>query len=69
VVVIYAGTRGYLDPLPLGAIQRYEREFLALMRDKHASLMEEIRTKKALGEDAEKTLKDALVAFGKAFAA
>ena len=69
VVVIYAGTRGYLDTLPLRAIQRFEREFLAFMRDKHPGVMDEIRTKKALGEDAEKTLKGALEAFVKAFAA
>ena len=27
VVVIYAGTRGYLDAMPVGSIQRFERNF------------------------------------------
>jgi F-type H+/Na+-transporting ATPase subunit alpha len=69
VVVIYAGTRGFLDPLPVNSIQRFEREFLTYMRDKHMPVLDEIRTKKALGEDAEKTLRGALDTFSKAFAA
>jgi F-type H+-transporting ATPase subunit alpha len=69
VVVIYAGTRGFLDPLPVSAIGKFEREFLSYMRDKHAGVLDEIRTKKTLGEDAEKTLRGALESFGKAFAA
>jgi F-type H+-transporting ATPase subunit alpha len=69
VVVIYAGTRGFLDPLPVGAIQRFERDFLTYMRDKHMTVLDDIRTKKALSEDAEKTLRGALESFSKAFAA
>src|SRR5215831_18366715 len=46
VVVIYAGTRGFLDPLPVTAIQRFEQEFLAYARDKHQALLDDIRTKK-----------------------
>jgi F-type H+-transporting ATPase subunit alpha len=69
VVVIYAGTRGYLDAISVGAIQRFEREFLAYMRDSHGALLEEIRTKKALSEDAEKALREVLDRFSKTFAA
>jgi len=69
VVVIFAGTRGYLDPLPVNAIQRFEREFLAFMRDRHANVLEEVRTKKALSEETEKALRGALDSFSKAFAA
>jgi F-type H+-transporting ATPase subunit alpha len=69
VVVIFAGTRGYLDPLPVNAIQRFEREFLAFMRDRHANVLDEIRGKRELGEAAEKALRGALDSFSKAFAA
>jgi len=69
VVVIYAGTRGYLDAIPVGSIQRFERDFLAYMRDSHNALLDEIRTKKALSEDAEKALREVLSQFSKNFAA
>jgi F-type H+-transporting ATPase subunit alpha len=69
VVVIYAGTRGFLDPLPVTSIQRFEQEFLAYMRDKHQAVLDDIRTKKQLDGDAEKTLRGALESFSKVFAA
>jgi F-type H+-transporting ATPase subunit alpha len=69
VVVIFAGTRGYLDALPVGDIRRFEREFLLYMHDSHQPLLDEIRTKKALGESAEKALREALDKFSKTFAA
>ena len=69
VVVIYAGMRGYLDAIPVNAIQRFERDFLAYMRDSHNALLDEIRTKKALSEDAEKALREVLSQFSKNFAA
>ena len=69
VVVIYSGTRGYLDAIPVGSIQRFERDFLAYMHDSHQALLDEIRTKKALSEDAEKALREVLGQFSKNFAA
>jgi F-type H+-transporting ATPase subunit alpha len=69
VVVIYAGTRGYLDAIPVASIGRFEKEFLAYLRDKHMNVLDDVRTKKALGEDTEKTLRGALDSFAKSFAA
>ena len=69
VVVIYSGTRGYLDALPVASIQRFEKDFLAYMHDSHQALLDEIRTKKALSEDAEKALREVLGQFSKNFAA
>jgi F-type H+/Na+-transporting ATPase subunit alpha len=69
VVVIYAGTRGFLDSLPVGAIQRFEREFLTYLRDSNPGILDDIRTSKALGAETEKGLREALDKFSKAFAA
>jgi F-type H+-transporting ATPase subunit alpha len=69
VVVIYAGTKGYLDPLPVSAIQRFEKEFLAFLHDSHKSLLDGIRTQKALSSELENELKSALEKFSKSFAA
>jgi F-type H+-transporting ATPase subunit alpha len=68
VVVIYAGTRGYLDAIPVGAIRRFETEFLSAMHDGNQALLDDIRTKKTLDEAAEKALREALDKFSKTFA-
>ena len=45
VVSIFAGTRGYLDDVPVGDVRRFERELLELLpRHATASLLDEIRT-------------------------
>ena len=69
VCVIYAGTRGYLDGIPTSAVGRFEAEFLALLRGKHAKLLDAIRTKKALDDTLEGELKSVLESFTKTFAA
>ena len=68
VVVIYAGTRGYLDAIPVGAIRRFEKEFLSVMHDGNQALLDDIRAKKTLDEAAEKALREALDKFSKTFA-
>ncbi|MDX2263520.1 MAG: F0F1 ATP synthase subunit alpha [Hyphomicrobiales bacterium] len=69
VVVIYAGTKGYLDSIPTASVGKFEREFLSFMRSEHKGLLDTIRTKKAMDADAEKALRAALDAFSKSFTA
>jgi len=68
VVSIYAGTRGYLDGIEVSQVGRFESELLARIHANHASLLEGIRTKKALTPELEAELKDILAAFAKTFA-
>jgi F-type H+-transporting ATPase subunit alpha len=44
VIVIYAGTRGWLDTVPVEDVRRFEQEILTYLRAKHADLLGEIRT-------------------------
>ncbi len=69
VVVIFAGTRGYLDPLPVSDVQRFEEELLRVLRDKHGDILGEIRDKKELTADLEERLTSAVDSFANAFAA
>ncbi len=48
VVVIFAGTRGYLDGVPVGKVSEYEGGLLAELRSRGAGILEQIKTKKAL---------------------
>ena len=68
VVSIYAGTRGYLDGIAVSDVGRFESELLARVHANHASLLDGIRTKKALTPELEAELKDILAAFVKTFA-
>jgi F-type H+-transporting ATPase subunit alpha len=53
VVAIYAGTRGWIDTVPVVDVTRFEAELLTDFRAKHADLLAEIRDTKAL-PDTEK---------------
>ena len=68
VVVIYAGTRGYLDRIPTSEVGRFESELLARLHGKHKDLLDAIRTKKALDDGLEGKLKAALESFTSTFA-
>jgi F-type H+-transporting ATPase subunit alpha len=67
VVVIYAGTRGYVDKLAISEIADYERGLCDFIEKKYPSLFETLRTKKAIDDQTEATLKKALDEFGLAF--
>ena len=69
VVVIFAGTRGYLDPLPVAAVSKFEQSLLRHVRESHADILGDIAGKKEITADTEKRLVGVLDAFAKSFAA
>jgi F-type H+-transporting ATPase subunit alpha len=46
VVSLFAGTKGYLDDLPVTDVARFESELLEYMRANHGGLMDELITQK-----------------------
>ena len=68
VVVIYAGVNGYLDPLPVAAVRKFEDGLLRLMREEHGEVLDAIRTQKEISDDTGRKLKAAVDAYAKAFA-
>jgi len=44
VVVVFAGTKGYLDDLPVTEVRRFEGELLDWMRSTHGGLLAELRS-------------------------
>jgi F-type H+-transporting ATPase subunit alpha len=69
VVVIFAGTNGFVDDYPVAALGRYEKELLAFVRARHKDLLEAIRTSGKLDAGTEKSLRDALTELAKQFSA
>jgi F-type H+/Na+-transporting ATPase subunit alpha len=69
VVVIYAGTHGYLDKLPVKDVGRFERGLLAHLRNSDAGLLDKIRDQdQKIAGDIEKEIVAAIDSFAKTFA-
>ena len=68
VAVIYAGTRGYLDPFPTNRVQAFQDALLGKLKSTYPQFLEGIRKEKALTPDLESTLKKALDEVSKTFA-
>ncbi|MEI7654426.1 MAG: F0F1 ATP synthase subunit alpha [Actinomycetota bacterium] len=66
VVVIYAGSKGWVDSIPVADVRRFEGELLTTFRAKHADLLETIRSTGALPDTAK--LDEALKNFVASFA-
>jgi F-type H+/Na+-transporting ATPase subunit alpha len=70
IVLIYAGTRGYIDSVPVNQVGRYEDELTQWLRLKKADLLTSIREKQDIKADSiEDKIKAALDEFAKTFAA
>ena len=69
VVVLYAGTRGYLDGIPAKSVQAYEAQLLTHLRGDQKALLSDIATGKKLTDEIEGKIKDVLKAFTDNFAA
>ena len=63
VMSIYAGTHGYLDPIPRNEVQQWEAAFLKFMREKHPDVRQAIIETRDLTEEIEQQLKKALDEF------
>ncbi|HEU5470024.1 MAG TPA: F0F1 ATP synthase subunit alpha [Actinophytocola sp.] len=69
VVVIYAGTQGHLDTVPVGDVKRFESELLDYVRHHAEGMLADIRESGELSEDAEKRLVDVIDEVKKNFTA
>src|SRR2546425_9217800 len=69
IAIIYAATNGYLDSLPVAAIQRYERELFGFLEAKHPAVLTLLAKKRELTDDVKTSLDAALADFAKLFKA
>lgn len=69
VVIIFAGSNGYLDDLPVSAVTKFEAELYPYIEAKYPDIFEQIRNKKALDKDIEEALDKALNEFKAIFSA
>ena len=68
VVVIYAGTNGYLDKIAVRDVGRYEKALVGAMRERGSDILSDIRTEKQLTDAIKGKLKSFLDSFTASFA-
>ena len=69
VVIIFVGTQGLLDDLPLPSIREFEKSFLAFMHAEYPDVGHDITTNKVLGDATAAKLKEAALKFKERFKA
>jgi F-type H+-transporting ATPase subunit alpha len=69
VVVLFAGTRGFIDKYPIDKVREYEQQLLSFAENKYADIMKDIEEQKVISPELEKKLKEMLTAFDSAFVA
>ncbi|MBF0554260.1 MAG: F0F1 ATP synthase subunit alpha [Nitrospirae bacterium] len=68
VLVLYTGSEGFLDDLPVEKVVEFEKGLLAFARAKKADLLKEITDKKALDDELKKKLSAAVSEYKVVFA-
>jgi F-type H+/Na+-transporting ATPase subunit alpha len=69
VIIIYAATNGYLDPVPVESVRAYESELYRFLDTRKAQLLSSLEQKKQIDDEIKRDLNQALEEFGKDFAA
>jgi F-type H+-transporting ATPase subunit alpha len=69
IAIIYAGTQGFLDDLPIERCRKFEADFYRFIESAHPTIFEDIRTKKALDDALRAKLTDAVKEFKTRFLA
>jgi F-type H+-transporting ATPase subunit alpha len=69
VVVIFAGTRGYLDRVDVGRVGKFEQGLIADLKSSNTGILDSIRNDRQITKDVEKKLEDFLADYTKRFIA
>ena len=69
VLVLFAGTRGFIDKYDVEKVRIYEQQLLSFVESKYPDIMKEIDDKKIISPDLEKKMKDVMTEFDSVFVA
>ncbi len=69
VVILFAGTRGFLDKYPVDKLKSYEAQLLAFVESKYPEVMKEIDEKKIISPELDKKLRETLTEFDSVYTA
>ncbi len=63
IISIFAGTKGYMDDLPLPQVLEFERKMIEYVRDEHADLVSELDARGSFSDEMTSTLIAAIETF------
>jgi F-type H+-transporting ATPase subunit alpha len=63
VVILFAGTNGYADQIPIDQMQPWKESLLRYIETSHSELIKDIANKKRVTEDSETSLHEAIKTF------
>ncbi|HEY6366093.1 MAG TPA: F0F1 ATP synthase subunit alpha [Candidatus Binatia bacterium] len=69
ILIVYAGTNGFVDELPLTVLKKYEQELYSFIESKHPDIYDDILKKRELDSDLRAKLNKALEEFKAIFKA
>jgi len=67
VTILFAGTRGYLDEYPTDSVAKYEAGLYPFIEDRFPQVFAQLKEKKAITDDIEKLMNEALTAYNDEF--
>jgi len=67
IMLLFTGTQGHLDDIPVEAIKKFEAEFLNFMRDRKADIKNQLKDKKVIDDSMKEKLTAAIGEFKKTF--
>ncbi|HRI69786.1 MAG TPA: F0F1 ATP synthase subunit alpha, partial [Polyangium sp.] len=67
ILIIYAGTNGFVDDLPVDSLAQFEQELFAFVESKHKAILTDIAEKKVLDNDLKERMNKAIESFKKTF--
>ena len=67
VLIIYAATKGFIDPVAIEDVRRYEEDLYRFLQTRHPGVLTGIAEKKIIDDDLKAGIEAALKEFGKQF--
>ena len=69
VTIIFAGTKGFLDKLPINTLRDYEQDLYNYIESNAPFIFEELREQQKISPELEEKMKQVLATFGETFKA
>lgn len=69
IIVLYAGTQGFLDDVAVESIKKFEAELVNFIKDNKSDIRSDVKTKKTLDDELKAKLSAAIEEFKKVFVA
>jgi F-type H+-transporting ATPase subunit alpha len=67
VMILFAGTRGFLDKYPIDVVAKYEAGLYPFIEDRYPKVFAELKEKQAIDDALDAMMKDALKAYDEEF--